>query len=145
MVYIVKDLYISELGRSHMTKTKWLIFTVLIGLIPFIMRSLVFLITNDLSPTYIINEIDLVAFGLVLNVSNISEMDGSTTVTAEWKLIRIGVSLVSVVLFAGFLMATYIAELPGTSVFNREAIRWGSVILTFASFLFSYSIFKRLV
>lgn len=128
-----------------MIKTKWLIYTVLIGLIPFIIRFLIYLVRNDIEIDYAFNEIDMIAFGLVLNVSNITELDGNNSVDDKWKTTNIGLSVFLVILFAAFLSVSYLSELPGAETFNRTSIKWLSFITSFISFCFSYSIFKRFV
>jgi len=126
-----------------MTKTKWLIYTVLIGLIPFIIRFIIYLVTLDVKLNYIFNEIDMIAFGLVLNVSNITELDGNNTVSDKWKTTNIGLSVMLVILFAAFLSVSYISELPGIKMFDKSAIKWLSLTASLGSLLFSYSIFRR--
>lgn len=54
-------------------KIKWLIYTVLVGLIPIMSRLLVWLVSNKVG-IEILNASDFVAFGLVLHISNINEI-----------------------------------------------------------------------
>lgn len=126
-----------------MIKTKWLIYTVLIGLIPFIIRFLIYLVRNDVNVSYVLNEIDMIAFGLVLNVSNITELDGNNSVNDNWKTTNIGLSVFLVILFAAFLSVSYLSDLPGAETFNKSSIKWLSLITSLGSLWFSYSIFKR--
>ena len=126
-----------------MTKTKWLIYTVLIGLIPFIIRFIIYAVTIGIKINYIFNEIDMIAFGLVLNVSNITELDGNNTVSNEWKTTNMGLSVLFLIAFSSFLGVSYISELPGVVMFDKSAIKWLSLIASVGSFLFSFSIFRR--
>jgi hypothetical protein len=127
-----------------MTKTKWLLYTVLIGLVPFLVRFLIFLVIKDIGAKYILNEIDMIAFGLVLNVSNITELEGNTTMDSRSKTINIGVSVFLVIFFTAFLGISYVSDLPNVNIFNKDSIKWLSLILSAGAFFFSYSIFKRL-
>lgn len=127
-----------------MTKTKWLLYTVLIGLVPFLVRFLIFLVIKDIGAKYILNEIDMIAFGLVLNVSNITELEGNTNMDSRSKTINIGVSVFLVIFFTAFLGISYVSDLPNVNIFNKDSIKWLSLILSAGAFFFSYSIFKRL-
>jgi len=127
-----------------MTKTKWLLYTVLIGLVPFLVRLLIFSISKDVSVKYILNEIDMITFGLVLNVSNITELEGNTSLEPKAKTINIGVSVFLVIFFTAFLGISYVSDLPNVNIFDKDAIKWLSLALSTGAFLFSYSIFKRL-
>ncbi len=65
-------------------KTKWLIYTVLVGLLPILSRLLVWAVTKEGSIN-IFSPSDFVAFGLVLHISNINEIEHFTNVEKEWK------------------------------------------------------------
>jgi hypothetical protein len=128
-----------------MTKTKWFIYTVVIGLIPFAIRLLIFLVRKDVPGSYVLNEVDMIAFGLVLNVSNITELDGNSMVDDRWKTTNIGLSVVLVILFGAFLTVSYLSALPGPSLFDKPSIKKLSLMTAAGSLWFSYSIFKRFV
>jgi len=127
-----------------MTKTKWLLYTVLIGLIPFIVRFLIFLSRDSMSYLYILNEVDLAAFGLVLCVSNITECDGNVSLEPRARTFNIGFSTFLIIIFAVFLGFSYLSDLPGATGFNKISIKWTSLAISFIAFYFSYTIFKRL-
>jgi len=127
-----------------MTLTKWLIYTVLIGLLPFIARLLIFAITKNLTATYILNEVDMIAFGLVLNVSNISEIDNNRTLTEDWKTKNKGLSVIFIIIFSIFLGLSYMADLPTANGFDKSMIRLLSLVLSSVSLFFSYTIFNKL-
>ena len=55
-------------------KIKWLIYTVLVGLIPILSRLLIWLVTKE-GTVEMLNASDFVAFGLVLHISNINEIE----------------------------------------------------------------------
>lgn len=93
---------------------------------------------------YILNEVDMIAFGLVLNVSNITELDGNSSIDPKEKTINIGVSVLLIIVFACFLAMSYIADIPGMEGFDKGNIRNLSIGLSVVAFFFSYSIFKKL-
>ena len=54
-------------------KVKWLIYTVLVGLIPMLSRLLVLTVTQP-GVVSLIEASDFIAFGLILHISNINEI-----------------------------------------------------------------------
>ena len=55
-------------------KIKWLIYTVLVGLIPILSRALLWFISQNQTMNFV-NAADFVAFGLILHISNINEIE----------------------------------------------------------------------
>ncbi len=55
-------------------KVKWLIYTVLVGLIPILSRFLVWGVTEPGIVSFITAS-DFIAFGLILHISNINEIE----------------------------------------------------------------------
>lgn len=127
-----------------MLKTKWLIYTVLIGLIPFFIRLIFFLLISKTSYSYILNEVDMITFGLVLNLSNINELENRDNVDKKWKTIKIGFSLFMIVIFATLLGISYLADIDSTKIINTSSLKYCSLFLSFNSLIFSYSIYNRL-
>ena len=99
-----------------MVKTKWLIYTVIIGLIPFIIRFFVFLFYKGSNANFLLNEVDFILFGLVLNLSNINELENNRRVGKIWKTQKIGVSLFFIIIFSTFLMLAYLSEIEGVEL-----------------------------
>lgn len=120
-------------------KTKWLIYTVLVGLIPILSRSLAWLVTNT-GVVKILSPSDFVAFGLVLHISNINEIEHFGNVGKEWKTVQNGISIV----FIAFYSVLYSLTLIGDKVVNISAITYSSMVLAFVSFLISYSVYDRI-
>src|SRR5690606_1176029 len=120
-------------------KIKWLIYTVLVGLIPVLSRLLVWAVTkegsvNPLSPS------DFVAFGLVLHISNINEIEHFAGVEREWKTAQNGISIA----FIAFYSVLFALTLIGGRVVDVIAITICTIILALVSFLISYSVYDRL-
>ena len=95
-----------------MKKTKWLIYTVVIGLLPVLIRTFIYLIRIDVEAGYSINVVDIVTFGLVLHISNINELEDKENVDKNWKTKNIGLSVLLLIIFSGILTVSYLAELP---------------------------------
>lgn len=119
-------------------KAKWLIYTVLVGLIPILSRSLVWLVTKTGTVTFL-SPADFVAFGLVLHISNINEVEHFSTAGKEWKTIQNGISIS----FVAFYSVLYTLTLLGDKVVNILVITYCSAALAFVSLLISYSVYDR--
>lgn len=121
---------------------KWLVYSVLLGLVPSIARLLAWWIsapTADISP---IHAGDLASFGLLLMVTNFNGLEGAT-VDANWKTITTGLCLVYVVLFAIVFIGTVLAD-RGQGAFDETKILIASATLSGASCLHSFTIWRRL-
>ena len=122
-------------------KIKWLIYTVLVGLIPIILRILVWLVSQS-KEMILFNASDFVAFGLIMHISNINEIEKFNSNNNSWKTIQNGIS----VLFIAFYSVLLAANLLGQSnpgIINNEVIKYISISLSFVSFMLSFSIYHR--
>lgn len=120
-------------------KIKWLIYTVLVGLIPILSRLMVWVVTKEgsidlLSPS------DFVAFGLVLHISNINEIEHFSDVEQEWKTSQNGISIT----FIAFYSVLFALTLVGKTIVDVQAITICTIILSAVSFLISYSVYDRI-
>lgn len=126
-----------------MKKTKWLIYTVIIGLIPFLIRSFICLFDKTSSFSYWLNETDFIIFGLVLNLSNINELEDKEIENKIWKTKKIGYSIVQIIVFSAIFSIITYSEFKSNTDLNITTVKACSIILALVSFLFSYSIFNR--
>ena len=127
-----------------MIKTKWLIYTVIIGLIPFLIRTLITLFDKQGSINYWINESDIINFGLVLNLSVINELEDKDFEDKIWKTRNIGFSIVSLILLSSILAIVTYSDFKHNTDINRNSVKWCSFILAVVNFIFTYSIYNRL-
>ena len=127
-----------------MKKTKWLIYTVLIGLIPFLIRTFIALFDKTGTIEYWLNETDFIILGLVLNLTNINELEDKDFEDKVWKTKNIGFSVVSIALFSAILAIVTYSDFKTNPDLNKVTVKTCSIVLTLVSFIFSYSIFNRL-
>jgi hypothetical protein len=122
-------------------KIIWLIYTVFIGLIPIIARFLVWFGTAK-GVVELFSTLDFVAFGLVLHISSINEIEHAVTVDQSWKTIQVGTSVIFIsmycVLFALALLGDH------TNLIDRDKISYFVFLFAFVSFLLCYTVFYRL-
>lgn len=123
-------------------KIKWLIYTVLVGLIPILSRFLVWTVTPP-GTLNLLMASDFISFGLVLHISNINEIEHLSDEDKSWKTTQNGVSIVFIafysVLFALVMMSEGIPTLVDALV-----IKICAICLALVSFLISFSVFHRI-
>ena len=119
-------------------KTKWLIYTVLVGLIPVIARLFIWLVTKEGSVD-IFAASDFIVFGLVLHISNINEIEHFSAQKEQWKTIQNGGSIA----FIAFYSILFAINLIGERIVDVEAITKCAIGLSVVSFFISYSVYDK--
>ena len=117
-------------------KTKWLIYTVLVGLIPILARFMVWFVTKEGSLD-LLSASDFVAFGLVLHISNINEIEHYEGQREQWKTVQNGISIT----FIAFYSILLALNLVGADVIDIKAITFCAIGLSVVSFVISYSVY----
>lgn len=119
-------------------KTKWLIYTVLVGLIPILARLMVWFVTKEGSLD-LLSASDFVAFGLVLHISNINEIEHYSEEEERWKTVQNGVSI----LFIAFYSILLAVNLIGGDIIDVKSITVCTIVLSVISFGISYAVYDR--
>jgi Na+/alanine symporter len=123
--------------------TKWLIYTVLVGLLPILSRIVVWL-TSKPDSVHIFAATDFVALGLVLHISSINELEHVSSETEHgWKTIQNGVSLTFVALYSVLYAVLLIGE-KSPSIVDVKAMLYCVASLAAVSFILTLSVFHRL-
>lgn len=122
------------------SRYKWWIYTVVLGLLPFFARTFIFLVMKQVEPYYILNEIDMVAFGLVMATANINDLEGNNRFDPNWKGVCIGSSVVLVVFMSLILGVAYFMDARPVDYVDRTKIKICSLVLSIISFIFSLAI-----
>lgn len=120
-------------------KIKWLIYTVLVGLIPILSRLIVWIVTKEGSVN-LLSPSDFIAFGLVLHISNINEIEHFSGVEREWKTAQNGISIA----FIAFYSVLFALTLVGENIVDVSAITICTIVLSIVSFFISYSVYDRI-
>lgn len=123
-------------------KSKWLAYTVLVGLIPILSRLLVWSIASEgavpaLSPA------DFVAFGLVLHISNINELEHAPAQNKSWKTLQNGISVIFIALYSVIFAVLLLAE-KSPKLIDPKSLLYCVVALATTSMLLSLSVLHRL-
>lgn len=123
-------------------KVKWLIYTVLVGLIPILSRFLVWVVTEP-GVVNLVTASDFIAFGLILHISNINEIEHLSENEKSWKTIQNGTSIAFIAFYSVLLSLVMISEgIP--SFVNDDVIKKCTIILALISLIISFSVFYRI-
>ncbi len=130
------------MNKQKIKKTRWIFSTVIIGLLPFILRLSIYLVSEKSDINFLMAGSDFAILGLVLNLTNINEIEHK--VGDHWKSLIIGVSIVLIAFCAGFLALSYVSDLPGQNLIRREVIFYIALGLGAVSLIFSYSVYNMI-
>ncbi|MGM9516459.1 hypothetical protein ACS5PK_19580 [Roseateles sp. DB2] len=124
------------------SKSKWLAYTFLVGLIPVLTRLLAWATTTNgvVSPLV---ATDFVAFGLVLHISVINELEHLPAKEKDWRTIQNGTSLIFITLYSALYAITIIGE-KSVNLIDSTVMLRSSMIFAGVSSLLSLSVFHRL-
>ena len=129
-----------------MKRTKWLIYTVCVGLIPIIIRFFIYWFSNNItSIEYVFNETELITFGLILHLTNLNELEDRIDLDRSWKTKKIGTSVILMVVLSVLLGIAYLADAnPEGLKIDRVKIKWSAGVLDVITFVISFFIHNRL-
>lgn len=125
---------------------RWLIYTVVVGALPILVRLLVYLISNHIPNAVCFSPVDIVFFGLTLNISNINEVSGlkaqkvkkgEVDVVSNYKDTFSGLSTLLIILLAIPLGALYMGEMTDQTIINQTTAFIGAIALGVLSLVFS--------
>lgn len=122
-------------------KTKWLIYTVLVALLPIFSRFFIWLVMK--TPIDLFNTSDFIGFGLIMHISIINQVEHRMNEEKSWKTIQNGIS-VSFIAFYSILFSLNIISNSISKSFDINTIKYCSMILSLISFFISFSVFHRM-
>ena len=123
-------------------KIKWLIYTVLVGLIPILSRVLIWFISQNRTMDFF-NAADFVAFGLILHISNINEIEHFNDLEKSWKTFQNGTSIFLITVYS-FLFAAHLFSQANPGTINVGTVRTIAMILSCVSFYISFSVYDKI-
>lgn len=117
--------------------TKWLIYTVVIGLLPVIIRFLLWLVTEK-SSMELLSISDMITFGLVIHISIINELEHSHEEDA-WKTKHNGVSILFITIYSA-LFALIVLSNEVFPMIDKNKFTTLVALLNIVSFFIGYSV-----
>ncbi|VUS78380.1 hypothetical protein [Klebsiella huaxiensis] len=118
------------------TKIKWILYTMVIALIPFIVRSLLNLSIN--TPVTILTIPDLVAYSLVMQVSTIGAAETLHIRHKKFKTICYGSSIVLLII-SGLYYALSLLSEKYPAMMNINSCTYVLLFICLVSTIFSYA------
>ena len=126
----------------HIVKVKWLMYTVLVGLIPVVFRALLWIISQHRTMD-VFSASDFVAFGLILHISSINEIEHFNDLEKSWKTFQIGASVFFIAVYS-LLFSFDLWGQANPGIIHVGTIRTISMILNCVSFYLSFSIYDKI-
>lgn len=126
-----------------MRKTKWIIYTVLIGLMPFLIRLFVFMLSANREWGLLFNPVDFIFLGLTLNLTNLNELNNEK-LEPILKLKFEGYSVIQIILLSGILGILYFAEQSQKDILDKTIALVCAIACCLLSFIFSNAIMNKL-
>lgn len=114
-------------------------YTVLVGLIPICSRFFVWMVTRT-GTVDAIAAVDFVAFGLVLHIATINELEHVAGVSPSWKTLQSGLA----VFFVAVYSVLYATSLVADKIVDVRRLTYCATTMALASFLLNLSVFGRL-
>ena len=122
-------------------KIKWLTYTVLVGLIPVLVRLLVWAVSQNRDMD-VFHAADFVVFGLILHISIINEIEHLQDDQRSWKTIHNGTSTVFITVY-GALFALHVGGQSNPGAVDAEILLYLAFVLSLVSALIGYSVYNR--
>lgn len=122
-------------------KILWLVYTVLFGMVPIIMRLIAFAMVNGgkIAP---FSSSDFISLGIVLHVSLLAETRYNEHHEAYWKKAVAGISVFAVIMYAVLYIFSLLSDvLPDI---NIRFVLWASILMVVGSLLMSLMVYDRL-
>lgn len=129
------------MNNIQITKRRWLLYTVIVGLIPMFARILAFAIFTKAQISILFSESDVITFGLVLGISNIQEFGPKrkSNLTAETIF---ATSILYVILCSLMLFASIYSIIEPDAV-RSEIIQFGSTISSISILLYTWRVYHQ--
>ena len=121
---------------------KWLIYTIAVGFIPALLRMLVWLISQDKSGLDIFNALDFIVLGLVLQISNINEIEHFYDSERTWKTTHNGISIILIVFYSALFVFYLLGEAIPDSI-DDLAVKRLAMATAVPSIVLSFMVYYR--
>lgn len=126
-------------------KLRWLVYTVIFGMAPILIRLVVslFVIAEDESNgiNYFAAS-DFIAFGIVLQVSIFNEIKYHDLTDIEWKHRMMGISALFMLVYSSLYVLLLLSEI--FSRINTNALLYVSMTFSLTSLLLCYAFYDRM-
>ena len=123
-------------------KIKWLMYTVVVGLIPVVVRLVIWVVSQNRA-TGFLSATDFVGFGLILHISIINELEHFNDDQGSWKTIHNGTSLAFITVYIALFVLHVIGQ-SNPGYIDFEILRYIAIGLSVVSVLLGVSVYNRI-
>jgi hypothetical protein len=138
----VSELISKKETGMRFNKSKWLAYTLLIGLVPVLTRLMIWFVTSKGTIPAVVAT-DFVAFGLVLHVSIMNEIEFLPASEGGWKTLQNGTSIFFITLYSALYAMCLLSE-GVASVIDARALLQCSLAFAVVSAMLSFFMYHRL-
>lgn len=134
------------LSHKSIKRQRWLYYTVIVGLLPFLIRFLVLFFSEKSSWSLLYNPIDAIFLGLTLNLTNINEVNQirirqNMNYSFEYNTERLTWWATFLIIFLSVTLGLlYFSEITQMKILDSVAVKCGTISLCIVSLAFSLSI-----
>lgn len=123
-------------------KVLWLIYTVLFGMVPILIRLFVASLVNGEKIPWV-SASDFISLGIVMQISILAEIRYTESRESGWKSAVTGISALAVIFYAALFAFALLGEV--NQDINKGAVLSMSVVMSGCSFLLCWTVYDRIV
>ena len=123
-------------------KVLWLIYTVLFGMVPILIRLFVASMVNGDKIAWV-SASDFISLGIVMQVSILAEIRYTESGQSGWKSAITGISALAIVFYAALFAFALLGEI--NSDIKQGAVLSVSILMAISSFLLCWAVYERIV
>ena len=117
-------------------------YTVIVGLIPALIRLLVWTLSQDRNME-LLSAVDFVVFGLILHISIVNEIEHFNDSKRSWKTIQNGTSIAFITGY-GALFTLLLLGQSNPGLIDPESIKYVAICFSVVSLVLSFSVYNRI-
>ena len=123
-------------------KVLWLIYTVLFGMVPILIRLFVASLVNGDKIAWV-SASDFISLGIVMQISILAEIRYTESSESGWKSAITGISALAVIFYAALFAFALLGEV--NSDINKSAVLSMSILMSIGSFMLCWAVYDRII
>lgn len=123
-------------------KVLWLIYTVLFGMVPILIRLFVASLVNGDKIAWV-SASDFISLGIVMQISILAEIRYTESGESGWKSAITGISALAVIFYAALFAFALLGEVNAD--INKSAVLSMSILMSIGSFMLCWAVYDRVI
>lgn len=123
-------------------KLLWLIYTVLFGMVPILIRLFVASLVNGDKIAWV-SAADFISLGIVIQISILAEIRYTESGESGWKSAITGISVLAVFFYAALFAFALFGEV--NEDVNKSAVLGMSILMSVGSFMLCWAVYDRVI